>query len=82
MTGKIVSSLVKETEMTTNLLQKLCYVYFIIPESNTIIPQLQAKSASIGVLDSRTIDRGFESRSEHTKDYEICICRFSATHAA
>jgi hypothetical protein len=27
------------------------------------------------------VDRGFESRSGQTKDYEICICCFSANHA-
>ena len=28
------------------------------------------------------LDRGFESRLEQTKDYEIGICCFSAKHAA
>jgi hypothetical protein len=36
----------------------------------------------VGVLASRAVDRGFESRSVQTKDYEIGICCFSAKHAA
>ena len=39
-----------------------------------------------GVIDSvialSVVDRGFESRSGQTKDYEIGICCFSAKHAA
>jgi hypothetical protein len=33
------------------------------------------------VLPSSAVDRGFESRSGKTKDYEIGICCFSAKHA-
>jgi hypothetical protein len=33
------------------------------------------------VLASRAVDRGFEPRSGHTKDYKIGICCFSAKHA-
>jgi hypothetical protein len=36
----------------------------------------------VSVLVSRVIDRGFESRSGQTKDYNIGICCFSAKHAA
>jgi hypothetical protein len=36
--------------------------------------------ASTGVECGR--DRGFEPRSGQTKDYEICICCFSAKHTA
>ena len=36
----------------------------------------------VSVLASNAIDRGFESRSGQTKDYEIGICCFSAKHAA
>ena len=34
------------------------------------------------VLASSAVDRGFESRSGQTKDYEIGICCFSDKHAA
>jgi len=34
------------------------------------------------VLASSAVDRGFEPRSDQTKDYEIGICSFSAKHAA
>jgi len=33
-------------------------------------------------LASSVVDRGFEPRSGHTKDYKIGICCFSAKHAA
>ena len=33
-------------------------------------------------LASSAVDRGFEPRSGHTKDYKIDICCFSAKHAA
>jgi hypothetical protein len=33
-------------------------------------------------LSSSAIDRGFESRSGQTKDYEIGMCCFSAKHPA
>ena len=36
----------------------------------------------VSVLASSAVDRGFESRSGQTKDYEIGICYFSAKHAA
>ena len=36
----------------------------------------------VSVLDSSVVDRGIESRSGQTKDYEIGICCFSATHTA
>jgi len=35
----------------------------------------------LSVLASSVVDRGFEPRSGQTKDYEICIYCFSATHA-
>jgi hypothetical protein len=39
-----------------------------------------------GVIDSvvalSVVDRGFESRSDQTKDYKMCICCFSAKHAS
>jgi len=34
------------------------------------------------MLVSSAVDRGFESQSGQTKDYEIVICCFSAKHAA
>ena len=36
----------------------------------------------VSVLVSSAVDRGFESRSGQTKDYEIAICCFSTKHAA
>jgi hypothetical protein len=36
----------------------------------------------VSVLASSVVDRGFESRSGQTKDYNIGICSFSAKHAA
>ena len=35
----------------------------------------------VSVLASRVVDRGFERRSVHTKDYKIGISCFSAKHA-
>ena len=35
----------------------------------------------VSVLVSSAVDRGFESRSGKTKDYEIGICCFCAKHA-
>ena len=35
----------------------------------------------VSVLASSAVDRGFESRSDQTKDYKINICCFSAKHA-
>jgi hypothetical protein len=35
-----------------------------------------------GVLASSAIDRGFEPRTDKTKDFKIGICCFSAKHAA
>ena len=36
----------------------------------------------VSVLASSAVDRGFEPRSDQTKDYQIGICCFSAKHAA
>jgi hypothetical protein len=36
----------------------------------------------VSVLTSSAVDRGFESRSGQTKDYQIDICCFSTKHAA
>ena len=36
----------------------------------------------VSVLASSAVDRGFGPRSDHTKDYEIDICCFSAKYAA
>ena len=36
----------------------------------------------VSMLALSALDRGFESRLEQTKDYEIGICCFSAKHAA
>jgi hypothetical protein len=36
----------------------------------------------VSVLASSAVDRGFEPRLGHTKDYEIGICCFSAKHVA
>jgi hypothetical protein len=35
----------------------------------------------VSVLASSAVDRGFEPRSGHSKDYTIDICCFSAKHA-
>ena len=39
-------------------------------------------SVMVSVLVSSAVDRGFESRADQTKDYEIGICCFSAKHSA
>ena len=36
----------------------------------------------VSVLASGAVDRRFEPRSGQTKDYEMCICCFSAKHVA
>ena len=36
----------------------------------------------VSVLASSAVDREFEHRSGQIKDYKICICCFSAKHAA
>ena len=36
----------------------------------------------VSVLVSSAVDRGFEPRSDQTKDYKIGSCCFSAKHAA
>jgi hypothetical protein len=36
----------------------------------------------VSVLASTAVDRGFEPRSDKTKDYKIGICCFSTKHAA
>ena len=36
----------------------------------------------VSVLASSAVDRGFEPRSGHTKDYKIGMCCSSAKHAA
>ena len=36
----------------------------------------------VSVLAPSAVDRGFEPRSDQTKDYKIGICCFSAKHAA
>jgi hypothetical protein len=43
---------------------------------------LNTDSSEILVLASSAVDRGFEPRSDQTKDYKIGICCFSAKHAA
>jgi hypothetical protein len=35
----------------------------------------------VSVLASSAVDRGFEHRSDQTKDYKIVICCFSGKHA-
>jgi hypothetical protein len=39
-------------------------------------------SVMVSVFVSSAVDREFEPRSGQTKDYKICICCFSAKHAA
>jgi hypothetical protein len=34
------------------------------------------------VLDCSEVDRGFDSRSDQTKDYEMCFCCFFDNHSA
>jgi hypothetical protein len=36
----------------------------------------------VSVLASSMVDRGFEPRSDQTKDYKTGICCYSAKHAA
>ena len=36
----------------------------------------------VSVLAASAVNRGFETRSGETKDYEICICGFSTKPAA
>ena len=36
----------------------------------------------VSVLASSAVDRRFDPRSDQTKDYKICMCCFSAKHAA
>jgi hypothetical protein len=36
----------------------------------------------VSVLASSAVVRGFEPRSDQTKDYNICMCCFSAKQAA
>ena len=36
----------------------------------------------VSMLASSGVDRGFEPRSDQTKDYEIDMCSFSGKHAA
>ena len=36
----------------------------------------------VSVLASSVVDREFESLSDQSNDYKICICCFSAKHAA
>jgi hypothetical protein len=50
-------------------------------EINIIIIVNRIGGVIISVLASTVIDRGFESRSGHIKDYKIDICCFSAKHA-
>ena len=38
-------------------------------------------TTSVGVLASSVVNRGFQPRSDQTKDYTIGICCFSAKHA-
>jgi hypothetical protein len=36
----------------------------------------------VSVLSLSAVDRGFEHKSDQTKDYNICICCFTAKYAA
>ena len=49
---------------------------------NDSYPSISPRTASVSVLASSVVDRGFVSRSSQTKDYKIGICCFSAKHAA
>ena len=40
------------------------------------------RGVMVSVLASSAVDRGFETRSDQTKDYTIGMCCFSAKHAA
>jgi hypothetical protein len=42
----------------------------------------RSSGVMVSVLDTSAVDRGFEYRSDQTKDYTIGICCFSAKHAA
>jgi hypothetical protein len=44
--------------------------------------QTRIGGAMISVFASNAVDRGFEHRSVQTKSYKICVCCFSAKHAA
>ena len=53
----------------------LCYiVIYKIPTINCIF------DVKVSLLASSMVGRGFEPRSSQTKDYQICICCFSAKH--
>ena len=65
----------------------MCVIYFASLNQLILFPFTTNNSNRIGgimvsVLASNAVDRGFESRSGHSKDYEIGICCFSAKHAA
>ena len=49
-----------------------------------MVPQIVNRigGVMVSVFASSVVDRGLESRSGKTKDYEIVICRFSAKHLA
>ena len=58
------------------LVDILCYGAVVIVHLNRI------GGVVVSVLSSSAVDRGFETRSGQTKDYEIGMCCFSVKHAA
>jgi hypothetical protein len=58
----------------------LCLNHFVwkpYPDTLNIIDGVM-----VSVLASSAVDRAFESRSGQTKEYQICMCCFSAKHSA
>jgi membrane associated rhomboid family serine protease len=49
---------------------------------NEIIISNHIGGVMVSVLAASAVNRGFETRSGKTKDYEICICGFSTKPAA
>ena len=78
-----------EVEADGNRHMKICnknqymYLKFTRLNSNHILSITANRIGGImvSVLASSAVDRGFKPQSGQTKDYEIGICCFSATHA-
>ena len=51
-------------------------------ETNTLSKKKIKNDVKVGVFTSREVGRGFEPRSDQTKDYKIDICCFSVKYAA
>ena len=61
------------------------YVYCAYPaisKIDVVVVINRIIGVNVRMLTSSAVDRGFEPRSVQTKDFKICICSFSVTHAA